>query len=122
MANAINWFEIPATNFSRAVEFYAKVLGGELHKQEMGGIEMGFLPMDGEGVGGAVCAGNDYKPSAEGAMIYLNGGTDLAEPLSKVEGAGGKVMMPKTKISDEIGYMAIFLDTEGNKLAFHSAN
>jgi len=121
MANAINWFEIPVSNFERASKFYSTVLDGEIHLQDVMGTQMGFLPTgDNEGVGGAICSGGDYKPSTEGAMIYLNGGEDLGKPLSKVEESGGKVLMPKTKISDEIGYFAYFLDTEGNKLAFHS--
>lgn len=120
MANVINWFEIPAENFDRAVKFYSNVLDGEISSQEMMGIKMGFLPMEGEGVGGAVCSGEGYKPSMEGATLYLNGGEDLSTPLGRVESAGGKVLMPKTKISDEIGYMAFFVDSEGNKVAFHS--
>ncbi len=50
-----------------------------------------------------------YKPGADGAKIYLNGNPDLSNALSKVEPAGGKVVMPKTKISDEIGFWDIFL-------------
>ena len=121
MANAINWFEIPAEDFERAVGFYSKILDAELTAQELMGTKMAFLPTEGEGaVGGAVCAGEMYKPSSDGAVVYLNGGNDLSAPLSRVEEAGGRVLMPKTKISDEIGYMAIFSDSEGNKLAFHS--
>ena len=120
MANVINWFEIPVSNFERAIKFYSTVLSGEIHRQEVMDTKMGFLPTGNEGVGGAICAGKEYKPSSEGVFIYLNGGEDLSDPLSKVEQAGGKVLLPKTKISDEIGYMAHFQDTEGNKLAFHS--
>jgi uncharacterized protein len=120
MANAINWFEIPATDHERAVNFYGKVLGSELQPMEIMGIKMGFLN-SGEGeVGGAVCTGEGYKPSADGAVVYLNGGEDLSTPLARVEEAGGKVVVPKTKISDEIGYFAMFMDSEGNKMAFHS--
>jgi predicted enzyme related to lactoylglutathione lyase len=121
MANAINWFEIPADDFDRAKDFYSTVLDAELAAQEMMGTKMAFLPTEGEGaVGGAICAGEMHKPSSAGAVLYLNGGEDLSAPLSRVEAAGGKVVMPKTKISDEIGYMAFFTDTEGNKVAFHS--
>ena len=121
MANAINWFEIPVTDIERASNFYSQVLDAELQKQEVMGTQMAFLPMGGQdGVGGALCQSEMHKPSQEGAVVYLNGGTDLSNPLSRVENAGGKVVMPKTKISDEIGYMAFFTDTEGNKLAFHS--
>lgn len=121
MANLINWFEIPVADIERASKFYAEVLGGELNQMEMMGTKMAFLPMDGEGVGGSLCQGDGYKPTTDGAKIYLNGGEDLNTPLSKVEKAGGKIVMPKTKINDEIGYMAFFIDTEGNNMAFHSS-
>lgn len=120
MANAINWFEIPANNLERACEFYGKVLGQDVHTHEVGGFKMGFLHNGEDGVGGALVKGDGYSPSAEGALIYLNGGTDLSDPLNRVEDAGGKVVLPKTKISDEIGYYGMFIDCEGNKLAFHS--
>lgn len=120
MANAINWFEIPAANFDRAVKFYSSVFEAEMPINEVMGTKMAFFPAEMPGVGGAVCKGEGYVPSAEGAMVYLNGGEDLSKPLGKVEGAGGKVVLPKTKISDEIGFMAIIMDPEGNKVAFHS--
>jgi hypothetical protein len=120
MANVINWFEIPVSDIDRASKFYGSVLDGELNKMDMMGTQMAFLPMEGEGVGGALCQSEMYKPTSDGAVIYLNGGEDLSTPLSRVEGAGGKVVLPKTKISDEIGYFAFFMDTEGNKVAFHS--
>ena len=120
MANVINWFEIPATNHERAVKFYSQVLGTDLQPMEMAGVKMAFLHAEEGSVGGAICYGEGYKPSPDGTLVYLNGGTNLSSPLSRVEKAGGKVVLPKTKISDEIGYMAFFMDSEGNKIAFHS--
>ena len=120
MANVINWFEIPVNDMDRASKFYASVLDGELNRMDIMGTLMAFLPMEGEGVGGALCRSEMYKPTPDGAVIYLNGGEDLSTPLSRVESAGGKVVLPKTKISDEIGYFAFFVDTEGNKVGFHS--
>ena len=79
---------------------------------------MVFLPMGGEGVGGSLCQGDGYKPTADSPKIYLNGGEDLNVPLAKVEKTGGRILMPK--IDDEIGYMAFFVDMEGNNMAFHS--
>ena len=122
MANVINWFEIPASDFERAKKFYTSIFGAEMHTREMMGTKMAFLPMEGDGVGGSICAGENYKPSAEGTVPYLNGGEDLTAMLNRVEPAGGKVITPKTKISDEIGHMAFFFDTEGNKIALHSPN
>lgn len=121
MANLINWFEIPANDIDRAVKFYSEVLNSEMQQQEMMGIKMAFFNTEGEGVGGSICSGEGYEPSAAGAKIYLNGGEDLSNPLSRVEAAGGKIVMPKTKINDEIGYMAMFIDSEGNNIAFHSS-
>jgi len=120
MANAINWFEIPAANFKRAVTFYSTVLGQELPLTEMDGSQMAFFPYEGQNVGGCVKHDNDSKPSADGTLAYLNGGSDFSDMLSRVERAGGKVIMPKTKVSDEVGYIAMFMDSEGNKVAFHS--
>lgn len=120
MANAVNWFEIPATNFDRASKFYSTVLDKQLAINEIMGIQMAMLPAENNGVGGAICTGEGHVPSQDGSTIYLNGGEDLSDPLSRVESAGGKVLLPKTKITDEIGYFAVFLDCEGNKVAFHS--
>lgn len=122
MANSINWFEIPAKNFERACKFYSNVLGGDIHEMQMDQLRFGFMPnfsqQDG-GVGGAVVSGDGYEPSDKGSVVYLNGGEDLNNPLNKVEAAGGKVVMPKTGIGEN-GFIAHFIDTEGNRVAFHS--
>jgi len=120
MNNLINWFEIPATDFERAVTFYKTVLGTPIEETEMFGTKMGFFPSDGKNVSGAIVQGADYMPSAEGVLVYLNGGNDLQPVLEKVEAAGGKVIVPKTQISPEMGYFGMFIDTEGNKMAVHS--
>ena len=122
MANAINWFEIPASNFTRATSFYSTIFATELSVQNIMGNQMAFLPSTDGGVGGAICHGEFYEPSDKGTIPYLNGGSDLSTVLSKVEEAGGNVVMPKTQISEEIGYMAVFHDTEGNRIALHSPN
>ena len=121
MANALNWFEIPVTDMARAVKFYCEVMGYEsMYQMNMGGIDMAFFPMEGDGVGGSLSKGEGFIPTTDGSLIYLNANPDLAIPLSKIEDAGGKVIMPKQLITDEIGYMATFIDCEGNRVAFHS--
>ena len=120
MKNAINWFEIPVKNFNKAKEFYETILGTEMHLMEAMGMKSAFFPADLEtGIGGCIIQGEGYEPSAKGSLVYLNGGDDLSIPLSKVEAAGGKILMPKTAIGSN-GFMAHFTDTEGNKVAFHS--
>jgi predicted enzyme related to lactoylglutathione lyase len=119
MANALNWFEIPATDMDRATSFYNTVLGCELQPWEMpDGSVMAMFPAE-DGVGGAVIQGEGYTPSAEGSIIYLNAGADLSDALGRVEAAGGQVVLPKTDIGEN-GYVAYLLDTEGNKVGLHS--
>lgn len=122
-ANAINWFEVPAEDIERAKGFYEKVMDIKMETSEMMGVRMAFFPYEmGSGkLSGALCQSEMHKPSKDGVMIYLNGNPDLQEMLDKVEPAGGQVVMPKTMISDQIGHMAFFIDTEGNKIALHSS-
>jgi len=122
MQNLINWFEIPATEFNRSVKFYKTILEVDIHETEMFGMKMGFLPGEGTNVSGSVVQGEGYTPSSDGVLVYLNGGDDLQNVLNRVEGAGGTVIVPKTQISPEMGYFAMFIDTEGNKMALHSKN
>jgi predicted enzyme related to lactoylglutathione lyase len=100
------------------VDFYSKVLASDLQLVNAG-FDMAFFPCSDGGTGGCVTHGNGNKPSAEGSFVYLNGGDDLSVPLARVEPAGGQVVMPKTSIGPN-GFMAVFMDTEGNRLAFHS--
>lgn len=94
----------------------------EIRQTEMFGTKMGFFPTDGTNVSGAIVQGDDYLPSTNGVIAYLNGGNDLDNVLSKVENNNGKVIVPKTQISPEMGYFGMFIDTEGNKMAIHSIN
>ncbi len=122
MENMISWFEIPASDFARAVGFYKGILAVEIQEMDMFGTKMGMFPSDGENVSGAIVHGEDYKPSSDGTTVYFNGGEDLQVILDKVESNGGHVIVPKTQISEETGYFAMFIDTEGNKAALHSMN
>lgn len=124
MQHAISWFEIGTTDLGRATKFYETIFGVQLAPLDLPNIKMRMFPLDDmmNGVGGAlVDSGGFHKPSAtDGPLIYLNGNPDLQNVLDKVEAAGGKIMVPKTQISPEYGYMAVFLDTEGNRIALHS--
>ncbi len=123
MANAINWFEIPVKNFNKAKLFYETVLGTEMQPMEAMGMKSAFFAADLQNgsIGGSIIQGEGYEPSEKGAVVYLNGGDDLNVPLAKVEQAGGKIVLPKTAIGEN-GFMAYFLDTEGNKVGLHSRN
>jgi len=124
MDNAISWFEIPATDIDRAQKFYESIFQIKMNALDVPSMKMRMFPLDDpmKGVGGTlVDSGGFHKPSAtEGTLLYLNGNPDVQIVLSRVEAAGGKIMMPKTEISPEYGYMGVFLDTEGNRIALHS--
>ena len=121
MKNSINWFEIPVVNFDRAQKFYETLYDGEIMEMPFPDGKYGMLPADMQngGVGGGIAQYEGFEPSTKGTLVYLNGGEDLSTPLSKVENAGGKILLPKTSIGPN-GFMAHILDTEGNKIALHS--
>lgn len=123
MHNAINWFEIPATDFDRAKKFYSAIYDFEMPEMQMGPLRMGFLlhDRDNGGIGGAIVHGETYTPGTTGAKVYLNGGSDLEIVLNRVSGSGGKVILSKTPIGDgSMGYIGVFEDTEGNHVSLHS--
>ena len=122
MKNYISLFEIPATDISRAINFYQAILDINIEKMEMPGMEMGIFPYENQMVTGVIMKGEGFKPSADGVTIYLNGGDNLQTILDKVGVNGGKVIVSKTAHADESGFFALFLDTEGNKLGLNSPN
>lgn len=125
MTSAISWFEIPATDLGRAQKFYETILAISMIPIEMENIKMSMFPIDNpmEGTGGALVQVSDnfFKPSAtDGTLVYLNANPDVQIVLDKIEKAGGRIVVPKTQISPEYGYMAVFIDSEGNRVALHS--
>ena len=120
--NIINWFEVPVSDIARAKKFYEAIFSIQMGDvSEIMGMQMSFFPFEMNGkVSGGLVQGPMHTPSADGAKLYFNGNPDLDEALSKIKEAGGTVTMPKTKIGDDIGFMAFFIDTEGNSVALHS--
>ncbi|RYE12410.1 MAG: VOC family protein [Sphingobacteriales bacterium] len=122
--NAISWFEIGVADLERATRFYETIFEDSLIPMDMENIKMRMFPITDmeNGVGGAlVYSGGFHKPSAtDGPLIYLNGNPDLDVVLKRVNGAGGTILVPKTPISAEYGFMAVFIDSEGNRIGLHS--
>lgn len=122
MANAVSWFEIPTTDFQRAIKFYNTILEITLHSMEMGqGMLMAMFPAEG-GVGGTLVHHENYKPSFDGSTVYLTVEKDLAVTLAKIEELGGTVVIPKTSLGEEMGggFFAQFIDSEGNRVGLFS--
>ena len=107
----------------RAKKFYEAVFQVSIQVENFNELLMGWFPWV-EGKTGAsgslVFHEESYKPSAtEGTLIYFSSG-DVNNELGRVEDAGEKILQPKTLISDEVGYMGVFIDSEGNRMALHS--
>ncbi len=119
MENLVVWFDIPVKNLNRAMEFYRKLLGVELQRMEQP-VPLAMFPFAPGVASGALVASKEISPSKQGTTVYLNGGKDLAGPLSRVEAAGGKVLQNKTVIGPH-GFIAYFEDSEGNRVGIHSA-
>ncbi len=120
MQNLVSIIEIPTTDFKRAIAFYKSILAVPIEETEMGGVKMGIFP-SGEGAVNVVLAnGSDYTPTSNGCILYLNGGENLQPVLDKIEANGGKILVSKTEISPDMGFFALFTDTEGNKMGLHS--
>ncbi len=118
------WFEIPVSDMKRAKEFYEKVFDIEIQVHQLGETLMGWFPFakdpEARGASGSLVQNQEfYKPSSDGVLIYFSSAGIDAE-LGRVEAAGGQVLRGKTQISPEVGYMGLFLDSEGNRIALHS--
>ena len=120
--NAINWFEIPVSNMQRAKHFYQVIFSIHMEEVNMMDIQMAMFPMSaGNGkVSGALAQSQFHVPGMQGSVIYLNANPDLSIVLNKVTEEGCNILMPKTLINEETGYMAFFEDTEGNRIGLHS--
>ncbi|MBL0183915.1 MAG: VOC family protein [Chitinophagaceae bacterium] len=119
--NAINWFEIPVVDISRAKKFYETIFEIQMEEMEMPGMKYAMFPFDpmlGK-IAGGLAQSPMHTPSSTGSIIYLNANPDLQNVLDRIENAGGKATMPKTSIG-QYGFMAFFIDTEGNTMALHS--
>jgi predicted enzyme related to lactoylglutathione lyase len=117
--NSINWFEIPAADFESAVRFYETIFDTTLRRGEIAGQPQGFINIGEDIVGGAIVYGNGL-PSSSGSLVYLNASNEakLDAILDRVRTAGGEVLTPKTSIAPQ-GLMAIFRDSEGNRVGLH---
>ncbi len=123
MKNAISWFEIPATQLTRAQAFYEAVLACKMRREPMGASEGAVFAYDDEsdGVGGALMAGPTAPALASGGtLVYLDASPSLDAALARVEAAGGQVALPRQALPPGMGYFAHILDLDGNRVGLHA--
>jgi hypothetical protein len=122
--NVVGWFEIPVTDMGRAIQFYETVFDFKLSRHLLGPLDMAWFPAVDNGTGSPgslVFNQRAYKPSQDGVLIYFTARSgDVSNELARVEKAGGKILLPRTQISDDVGFMALISDSEGNRIALHS--
>lgn len=118
--NVPAWFEIPTTDIQRAQRFYEQILGVKMTQEETPSGPIAFFPFEAPLSTGALVKMNGYQPHPEGTVIYLNLTQDLDIAFNRVEKAGGKQLVGKTELPDNMGYWAQIQDTEGNRVGLYS--
>lgn len=118
-SNPVVYFEIPVTDMDRAVRFYSAVFNFEFRKDIIDHNEMALFPFIDEagGISGALAKGEIYKPTINGTLIYFTT-EDIDKTLKSAVENGGEVLYPKTS-NGELGFVAEFKDSEGNRIALH---
>jgi uncharacterized protein len=119
-SNVAAWFEIPAADFGRAVEFYEGIFETKLERETMGEARLAIFPFAKPNMSGSITAAPGYQPSPDGNVVYFDAQPDLTATLARVERRGGVVVVPKTALGPGMGYFAQFLDSEGNKVGLFS--
>jgi len=121
--NVVGWFDIPVTDMERAIRFYEQVFDFKLSRQQIGPLEMAWFPLVEGGLGtpGSLVKSEFHRPSDKGVRVYFTAHSgDVAIEAGRVKAAGGEVLVQRTLIKEDIGYMAVILDSEGNQIALHS--
>jgi uncharacterized protein len=113
------WFEIPASNFDRAVAFYERMFEVKLRRERIGDGDLAVFGGEG-GANGAILSQPGMRPNKDGAVIYLETGADLTPFLNRAVEAGGSVSKAKTALPPGMGFYAHFEDCEGNRVGLHS--
>ncbi len=120
MAHRVVWFDIPGINLDRAIDFYSQALNLELTKESVEDMPTAVFSHEENEVSGCLCKSKTDRPSVTGTLLYLNVNGRLDEAVAAVEDCGGQVLQPRHPIG-AYGYRAIVLDSEGNRIALHSA-
>lgn len=124
MTNPIVWVEIPVTDMDRAMDFYHRIFGWDVSLHDLGQLKMAMLPSNPNeyGATGALVLNVNYSPSEKmGPLIYFTS-EDMDAQLGEVESVGGSILRGKTLIAPGAGYMALILDSEGNRIALRSVD
>lgn len=121
MKNLVEFIEIPAMDFSRAVKFYETVFGVKLTVCDSCATEkMAFFPDFGTKPNMGISWADGFRASKDGVHISLNV-ESIESALECIRANGGRIVRQKTKIEAEgMGYFAQFSDSEGNTIGLYA--
>jgi len=118
---SVVWFDIPVTDMTRAIAFYEALTGESLIRLPVGDDkETAIIPSAGGGSAGCLFLAPEDQPSHYGSRVYFDATPSMAEWISRAEQAGGKVLVPRTRIGGDMGFYAYLEDTEGNRIGLNT--
>ena len=117
MANPICHVEFVSANLGETSAFYEQAFGWQTTPM---GEEYSLWHPGGEAMGGGFTLRKpeDVK-DAQRTIAYIEV-EDIEATLATIEEHGGKTVYPKTRISDEHGFFAMFTDPHGSLVGLWS--
>jgi hypothetical protein len=119
----IQHFEIPADDVERAIKFYKGVFDWTMQKlgnPQDPSKDYWFFDTKDENGNKGIGGGLMKRQAPEHTVTNYITVRSVDDYASKIEEAGGKVIMPKTEIPD-MGFIIVFLDTENNMFGLYEA-
>ena len=113
MANQVSWFEVVGQDGEKLRSFYGDVFGWKFNVPSP---EMNYGMTEDAGIGGGI----GQAQGGPGHATFYVGVADPQAALDKIEGAGGKTVVPVTEM--EIVTFAMFTDPEGHLVGLYKSD
>ncbi|MBV7316553.1 VOC family protein [Shewanella sp. NIFS-20-20] len=119
---ALVWADIPVIDMNRAMAFYHQHFTFTFSQMTMDDMEYAIVEqLEEQGAGIGLLYHPEAMPSTTGSVVYLQQTGSLQQKVDNLGAAGVKVVLPPKAIQDgEHGYIALFIDCEGNKVGLWS--
>jgi uncharacterized protein len=123
-ASKVSWFEMPADDVARATKFYNKVFDWATPPMSEDATfaltikaDKNGNPTEVGGINGGFHKRVDASDTGPVVNIMVD---DIDAKLKAIETAGGRVIQPRTEVSQYGFSKASFSDTEGNVMGVYS--
>lgn len=118
------WAEIAVSDMDRAIKFYQQHFDISFKREDSNGMEMAIVETENnDDTNLALVKDQMLTPSMDGSTIYLHFSETLTPLVERLQQANVTILLPVTPIKDgECGYIALFGDSEGNKVGLWSNN